>query len=143
VRPAATLERLNVDLQQMTTTHQFLQFDDTSGLLKKLQSHLDPSQFEKEKDPSNIDFVPHTDNQKRNHYLNYLKPDLSSLGLSLMGSHIDRRNRLRRALELMTVKIEIETTMRVTGDDAGALLLLRQAIPCILHCENRCGEKFL
>jgi hypothetical protein len=31
----------------------------------------------------------------------------------------------------------------VTGDDAGALLLLRQAIPCILHCENRCGEKFL
>jgi hypothetical protein len=139
----ATLHRLNLDLQQMTATHGFLQVDDTSGLLSKLQSHLDPSQFEKEKDASNIDFVPLSDNQKRDHYLNYLKPDLSRLGLSLMGSHTDRGNRLRTALELMTRKIEIETTMRVTGDDAGALLLLRQAIPCILHCENRCGEKFL
>jgi hypothetical protein len=139
----ATLERLRVDLDQMTTTHQFLQFDDTSGLLVKLQSHLDPSQFEKEKDPSNIDFVPQSDSQKKEQYLNYLKPDLSLLGLSLMGTHVERRNRLRTALELMTVKVEIETTMRVTGDDAGALLLLRQAIPCILHCENRCGEKFL
>ena len=59
------LERLNVDLEQMTMTHQFLQFDDTSGLLLKLQSHLDPSQFEKEKDSSNIDFVPQSDSQKK------------------------------------------------------------------------------
>jgi hypothetical protein len=45
----------------------------------------------------------------------------------------------------MTWKVEIETIMRVTGDNAGALLLLllRQVIPCILHCENRCEEKFL
>jgi hypothetical protein len=55
-----TLVRLNADLQQMTTTHQILQFEDTSGLLLKLQSHLNPSQFEKERDPSNIDFVPQT-----------------------------------------------------------------------------------
>jgi hypothetical protein len=140
---AATLQRLNIDLQQMTTTHQFLQFEDTSGVLLNLQSHLEPSQFEKEKDQSNIDFVPQSDSQKREHYLNYLKPDLSLLGLSLMGSHTERGNRLRKALELLTRKVEIETTMRVTGEDAGALLLLRQAIPCILHCENRCGEKFL
>jgi hypothetical protein len=33
--------------------------------------------------------------------------------------------------------------MRIIGDNAGALLVLRQAIPYILHCENRCGEKFL
>jgi hypothetical protein len=46
------------------------------------------------------------------------------------------------AMELMTLKIEIETTMRVTGDDAaGALLLLRQAISCILHCKNGCVER--
>jgi hypothetical protein len=56
---------------------------------------------------------------------------------------VERVQRLRTALELMTRKVEIETTMRVTGDNAGALLLLRQAIPFILHCDNRCGEKFL
>jgi hypothetical protein len=123
----------------MTATHGFLQVDDTSGLLLKIQSHLDPSQFEKEKDASNIDFVPLSDNQKRDHYPNYLKPDLSQLGLSLMGSHADHGNWLCTALELTTRKIEIETIMRVTRDDARALLLLRQAIPCILHCENCCG----
>ena len=79
----------------------------------------------------------------REHYLSYLKPDLSFLGLSLLGSHMERGQPLQTALELMTRKVETETTMRVTGEDAGALLLLRQAIPCILHCENRCGEKFL
>jgi hypothetical protein len=61
----------------------------------------------------------------------------------LMGSHIERVQQLRTALKLMTRKVEIETTMRVTGDNEGALLLLPQAIPCILHCENRCAEKFL
>jgi hypothetical protein len=140
----STLLRLTADLQQMTTTHQFLQFEDTSGLLLNLQSHLNPSQFEKERDPSNIEFVSLSDIQKRDCYLSYLKPDLSLLGLSLMmDSHMERIQQLRMALELMTRKVEIETTMRVTGDNAGALLLLRQAIPCILHCENRCGEKFL
>jgi hypothetical protein len=53
-----------------------------------------------------------------------------------MGSHMERGQRLRTSLELMTRKFEIETTMRVTGANAEALLLLRQAIPCILHCEN-------
>jgi hypothetical protein len=77
----ATLLRFNAALQQMTTTHQFLQFEDTSGLLLKLQSHLNPSQFEKERDPSNIGFVSQSNIQKRDHYLIYLKPDLSWLGL--------------------------------------------------------------
>jgi hypothetical protein len=127
----------------MTSTHQFLQYDDTTDELSKLQLTLDPSQFEKEKDRSNIEFVPLTDNQRRDHYLNYLKPDLTYLGLSLMGTHQGRVDRLRTALELMTQKVELETTLKITGADAGALLLLRQAIPCILHCENRCGEKFI
>jgi hypothetical protein len=133
----ATLLRLNANFQQMTTTHQLLQFEDTSGLLLKLQSHLNPSQFEKERDPSNIDFVPQPNIQKRDRYLRSLKPDLSFLGLSLMGSHMDRGQGLRMALELMTRQVEIETTMRVTGDNAGALLLLQQGMPCsILHHEN-------
>jgi hypothetical protein len=33
--------------------------------------------------------------------------------------------------------------MRVTGEDSGALLLQRQAMRCILYCENCCGGKFL
>jgi hypothetical protein len=53
-----------------------------------------------------------------------------------MGSHMEGGQRLQTALELITRKVEIETTMRVTRDNAGALLLLRQALPCILPCEN-------
>jgi hypothetical protein len=132
----ATLVRLHANLQQMTTNHQSLQFEDTSGLLLKLQSHLNPSHFVKERDPSNIDFVPQPDIQKRDHYLSYLKPNLSFLGLSPTGSHMEPGQSLWMALELLTRKVEFETTMRVTGDNAGALLLLQQALPCILHCEN-------
>ena len=98
----STLLRLSADLQQMTTTHQFLQFEDTSGLLLKLQSHLNPSQFEKERDQSNIEFVPLSDIQKRDHYLSYLKPDLPLLGLSLLRSHVERVQRLRTSFQLMT-----------------------------------------
>jgi hypothetical protein len=110
----------------------------------KLQSHLNLSQqFEKERDPSNIDFVSHSNIQKRDHYLSYLKSNLSFLGLSLVGSHMDRSQGLQTALELMMRKVEIETTRRVTGDNAGALFLLQPAIPCILHCENPCEERLL
>jgi hypothetical protein len=95
---------------------------------------MNPSQFEKERDPSNIDFVPQPNIQKRD--LSYLKLDLCFLGLSLRGSHMEHGQRLRTAPELMTQNVEIETRMRVTGEIAGALLLLQQAIPYTLHCEN-------
>jgi hypothetical protein len=33
----------------------------------------------------------------------------------------------------MTKKVELETTLKITGADAGALLLLRHVMPCILY----------
>jgi hypothetical protein len=67
---------------------------------------------------AHIDFVPQTDTQKRDHYLSYLKPDLSFLGLSLMGSHMEQSHQgLQTALELITRKVGSETTKRVTGDN--------------------------
>jgi hypothetical protein len=92
----ATLLRLDANLQQMTTTHQFLQFEDVSGLLLKLQSHLNPSQFEKERDPSNIDFVPQSNVQKRDPYLSYLKPNLSFLELSVLAPRWSGANGCRK-----------------------------------------------
>jgi hypothetical protein len=138
----ATLERLSHDLEELQDTHQFLT-GNTTELLSKLQTHLDPSQFEKGSDISNIEYAAESDLKKKEQYIQYLKPDLIELRLSLMGSHMERINRLRTALEIMTRKVELETTLRVTGKDAAALILLRQAVPCILHCENRCGEKII
>jgi hypothetical protein len=127
--------------------HKFFQFRDMLQLVVKLQSHLDPSHFEKEKDSSKIDFVPQSDSQEKEHYLSYLKANLSHLGLSLMGTHMECRNCLWMVIALMTVKVEIKTTMRVAGNNARMLLLLRQVtgdtVPCILHCQNCCREKFL
>jgi hypothetical protein len=60
-----------------------------------------------------------------------------------MGSYNDRVDQLHAALELMTQKVELKTTLKVTGDNAAALILLQQAIPCILHCANQCDEKIL
>jgi hypothetical protein len=136
------LDRLSTDLEQLQETYQFLA-GDTTILLSKLPTHLDLSQFEKGTDPSNIEYIAGSDRIKKDQYLNFLKPDLILLGLSLMGSHSDRIDQVLTALELMTQKVELETTLKVTGDNATALILLRQAVPCILHCENRCGEKIL
>lgn len=56
-----------------------------------------------------------------------------------MGSHTKCVGWLCTTLELISKSIEIEMTMRVTGDDAGVLLLLQQAIPYILHFNfSRC-----
>jgi hypothetical protein len=78
----ATLGRLSTDLKEFQETHPFLSGNITL-LLSKLQTHLDPSQFEKVSDPSNIEFTADSDQSKRYHYLQYLKPDLVLLGLSL------------------------------------------------------------
>jgi hypothetical protein len=119
----ATLDRLSTDLEQLQETYQFLA-GDTTILLSKLQTHLDPSQFEKGTDPSNIEDIAGSDRIKKDQYLKYLKPDLILLGLSLMGSHSDRIDGVCTALELMTQKVELETTLKVTGDNAAALILL-------------------
>jgi hypothetical protein len=52
----ATLDILSSDLEELQETHQFLA-GNTNVLLSKLQTHLDPSQFEKGSDPSNIEFT--------------------------------------------------------------------------------------
>ena len=99
------------------------------------------SQADKSVDPSNIDFDPLTRDDKKQ-FSTDLNKDLGTLKLSRIGNVDVRQARLKNALELLGQLEEIELQLDA-GKYAGAWILIRQVIPCILHCENRCGEKIL
>jgi hypothetical protein len=114
-----------------------------SELLSKLQTHLDSLQFERRSNPSNLEYADINNHQKRDHYLKYLKPDINVLGLLLMISYNKRIHHLRTSLELTAKNVSLKTMLIVTGENAAALILPQQGIPCILHCENCGGETII
>ena len=110
-------------------------------LLAKLLLHGRESQADKTVDSSHIHFVPLTQEDKKE-FSSHLNTDLGVLKLSRIGNMDVCRERLRHALgtlgNLEEIQLQIDASQY-----AGAWILIRQAIPCILHCENRCGEKIL
>jgi hypothetical protein len=103
--------------------------------------HARESQADKTVDSSHIDFDAVTKEEKKQ-FSSDLNADLGVLKLSRIGNMDVRRERLRHALgtlgNLEEIQLQIDASQY-----AGAWILIRQAIPCILHCENRCGEKIL
>ncbi len=133
------MTRLRGELEALKSTHDFLNQRDQ---LSTLATRLDPQQTAKERDISNIDFEPQTSSERRKFNSEYVNRDLLSLNMSLLGSLEERRERLRTILYQFHVMTDLEQTIHGV-DFSGAYILLRQAIPCILHCENRIGEKLL
>jgi hypothetical protein len=80
---------------------------------------------------------------KRLLYLEFLQNELRLRGCSPVGSI----GRLRSALKSELRKEDrIRKNIRAINhmtEDEGALFLLMQAVPCLLHMENRCGLKLL
>jgi hypothetical protein len=72
----------------------------------------------------------------------FLNHDLEQLGLSIVGTLQTRRERLRSVLEHFYRNDVMGRTIEASKYP-GAFITIRQAIPCILHLENRCGEKII
>lgn len=142
VGDASTLERLKDDFTVLARRFPFLQEEGgPSALLDKLSLHLRDSQADKAVDISNIDFEPPSNLEKKR-FSSSLNIDLALLKLSTIGNLELRRARLRSAIEVLLQMKEVECQIGAAAY-AGAWILIDQAIPCILHCENRCGEKIL
>jgi len=107
----------------------------------------DPTDLNSSTNPLNIDFIPSGNNPQecrisRQNFSNLLSAELELRGISVYGSLDDHRERLRRFL---IVEADMDHVMQSIsrgeeGKDA-ALLLIAQVIPCIMHLENRVGEK--
>jgi hypothetical protein len=137
-----TLERMKDDFDTIGSSFPFLQDKGGPGpLLAKLLLHARESQADKTVDASHIDFDAITKEQKKQ-FSSDLNTDLGLLKLSRIGNLDVRRERLRHALGTLGNLEEIQQQIDAS-QYAGAWILIRQAIPCILHCENRCGEKIL
>lgn len=77
-------------------------------------------------------------------FSNLLTAELRLRKLSILGTLDVRRNRLR---DVLKVELRLELVMQAIdrGEEGkeAALLLISQAIPCIMHLENRVGEKII
>jgi hypothetical protein len=86
--------------------------------------------------------LPLTSAERRQFSEEFLNHDLGVLQLSLMGGMDERRDRVASVLRTYQRAQAMSATL-AAGNYAGAYITLRQAVPCILHLENRCGEKFI
>ena len=90
---------------------------------------------------TNIEFSP-TNQPDSNKYSKTINHDLKLLGLSCIGGLSHRRTRLLAALKACE-RFKEALEGQEASQYVGAMIMVRQAVPCILHLENRCGEKFV
>jgi hypothetical protein len=97
---------------------------------EKLNVRFDENQLEVTRDMGNILFQPENVLERLQFSQEFLNHDLRILGLPVIGNLEARRARLMAG--------------RRTFEEAALLQgTLEQVVSCILHLENRCGEKFL
>jgi hypothetical protein len=88
-------------------------------------------------------FYDPTNSKRRLFYLEFLQDELRLRGLSPLGSLGHLRILLKaELLKEDRIRKNIRAINHMT-EDQGALFLLMQAVPCLLHMENRCGLKLL
>ncbi len=88
-------------------------------------------------------FYDPVNSKRRQFYLQFLQDELRLRGCSPIGNLGLLRARLKvELLKENRVRRNIRAINHMTEDE-GALFLLMQAVPCLLHMENRCGLKLL
>jgi hypothetical protein len=131
--------RLQGRLEALQEMYPYLADD---AVLSKLKIHLDDDQVNKLTDKTNICFVPRNRGEKQMFGETFLNPDLEQLGLSIVGTLQTRREQLRSVLEPFYSNDVMGRTIEASKYP-GVFITVRQAIPCILHLENRCGKKII
>jgi hypothetical protein len=95
-----------------------------------------------ETDITSLDFIGLTLEQRQMHYQKFLIPDLKLCGLSTVGTIPVLQNRLKKVWKFFNKIAQLKMDQKSVVHDR-AMLNISQAIPCILHCEMRVGEKII
>jgi hypothetical protein len=97
----------------------------------------------------NIDFIPNGNDagnltEAQRFFSNLLITELRFHRLPLYGNVEERQARLRILL-IVEQKIDLISQAISRGEEGkeAAMMLISQAIPCIMHLENRVGEKLV
>ena len=123
----------------MTATHPYLA---DASILPRLLLGLDNNQMDKLRDMQNICFAPESLEERNRFSREFLNHDLDVLRLSKMGSIEVRRARVKAVLLSFEGAYAIGRTI-ASGNYTGTFIGIRQAVPCILHLESRCGKKYI
>lgn len=135
----ATLARLQERLAGMHQNNAFL---NEENLETGLRLRLDEFQMDRKTDIGNISFEPQTREEQEHFSQQFLNHDLGHLHLSRLGSLETRRQRLLAVLRTFHEAKSLAGSIEA-GNYTGAFITLKQGIPCILHLENRCDEKYI
>jgi hypothetical protein len=140
VGDADTYARHQASLESLQASFPFL-----AGNNREVSAHLSMrfSPDDVVKDCTNIEFeLDNNDPDSLHRFSRNVNKDLKDLKLSRLGSLQQRQTRLLAALKACHRYSDC-----VAGQEAtrypGAMIMVRQAVPCVLHLENRCGEKFV
>jgi len=137
---------------QQELTHQLAHYEQLTGInlaQVKTQSEMiyNPAEIGRYNNKYHIDFDPnseHNDEMDILFFGSLLNKELRLRGLPLSGNMIDRQERLRQHLMIEERLDRIkEAIQRTEEGKEAALILIKQTIPCIMHIENRVGEKLI
>ena len=107
--------------------------------MKLASNHAD-----RKKDPTCIDYDTHMDlvETERFHQLVVQELKLRKLYRALHRAPLPvKRNALRQRLVLEEKALYLEDQVELSAEDT--LILVEEAIPCVLHMRNRIGEKIM
>jgi hypothetical protein len=114
---------------------------------QKLKLHTDHLQVSKDSDIMHIEYIiPHDDEDKLREYTQFIYRECSLHSIPLHGHLEDWRMSLYQAV---TLERSVDYLVKVkewydSGLETVPLVdVIELLIPCILHCENRVGEKIL
>jgi hypothetical protein len=116
---------------------------------KQSKIKYNPTAIDKEVDIYNIEFAPSGEEsdaeiEKLFFFNTLVTEELTLHNMPIKGTLGERRERLRKQLlvEERIIFMQLAVQRREMGREA-AMMLIQQAIPCIMHLENRSGEKIL
>ena len=107
-----------------------------------METHYDVNQVNPQTDISSVDYICIIEQEKTLHFKSYLKPDLELCGLSSNGTIPELQERLKNVWKFFHKKEQLKLQIKAS-DYKEAMITIDQAVPCILHCEMRVGEKIL
>jgi hypothetical protein len=117
-------------------------------ILSSTKLRFDHMQADRETDDHHIDYViPNNNPEKQRQYTQFIARECRLRGLRLLGTQVEEWRTLLRGSIQMETWISILERVRewnAEGRDAVPLVeVVELLIPCILHLENRVGEKMM
>jgi hypothetical protein len=134
-----TIERIKQELQELENSPEFKILDNID--IKKMKTHYN-YQADPESDISSLDYLYVTTEKKLEYFNEYIRPDLELCGLPIIGKIEDHQYKLKAIWKCYHKREQLKLD-QLSGDHENAMVQINQAVPCILHCEIRIGEKII